>query len=83
VVTGRIGQRASIIGAVACILGTLIAVVAHDSVLVVGIAIGVASSVVPIYRSEMSPQHLHRACSPEGMSVVGTSLPVVINCAFT
>jgi sugar porter (SP) family MFS transporter len=62
VVTDSIGRRWSIVlGACAFILGTLMAVVAHDDFalvigrIVVGIAIGVASFVVPMYISEMSP----------------------------
>ncbi|MDQ2902694.1 MAG: MFS transporter, partial [Chloroflexota bacterium] len=64
----RIGRRWSIIGGVAAfIIGTLIATLAADEFIlisgriIVGMAIGVASFIVPMYISELAPPHARGA----------------------
>ncbi len=81
--TDRLGRRWSIIdGAIAFIIGTLIAAVAHDIFvlmlgrILVGIAIGVASFVVPMYISEMSPPQARGAMT--SLNQVALTLGILV-----
>ena len=79
----RIGRRWSIIGgAVAFIIGTLIATVSADVFVLiigritVGIAIGVASFIVPMYISEMAPSQARGAMT--SLNQVGVTFGILV-----
>jgi sugar porter (SP) family MFS transporter len=79
----RIGRRWSIIGgAAAFIIGTLIATLAADEFvlilgrIVVGMAIGVASFIVPMYISELAPPQARGAMA--SLNQVGLTLGILV-----
>ncbi len=79
----RLGRRWSIIGgAAAFILGTLIAAIAADIFvlligrILVGIAIGVASFVVPMYISEMSPPQIRGSMT--SLNQLGVTVGILV-----
>jgi sugar porter (SP) family MFS transporter len=83
VVADRIGRRRSIIGgSAAFIIGTLIATIAADEFvlligrIVVGIAIGIASFIVPMYISEMAPPQARGMMT--SLNQVGVTFGIVL-----